>query len=83
MPTVVPNLQHQVTNSSIDASTGKMMAQFTCYGCTTWPSGKLDTTSSQQPFIYALGPGDTIQSDDENAPIEQHTQKGNACHERK
>ena len=78
MPTVIPNMQYSVTNSSMDSSTGTMTAQFTCYGCTTWPSGTLDTTSTQQSFIYALGPGDTIQSDDPNAQIEQHSQKGTA-----
>ena len=75
MPQVVPDIQTQVTNSSVGPD-GNMMAEFTCYGCTRWSSGSLDTSSTNQPFIYALGPRDTLQSDDPNAAIEQHSSKG-------
>ena len=75
MPTLVSDIKLEITNSSIDAY-GLMMADIVCYDCTKWSTGKLSTSSSRQPFVYAVGSGKSIESDDRNAPISIHKSKG-------
>ncbi|THV94244.1 CBD9-like protein, partial [Aureobasidium pullulans] len=42
--------------------------------CTTWSLGTMDTTSTDQPFIFALGPtGSAISSDSTSESIRQHS----------
>jgi hypothetical protein len=44
-----------------------------CKNCTKWSLGSMDTTSTTQPFIFALGPtGDSISSDSTSQSINQH-----------
>ncbi|KAL9086336.1 MAG: hypothetical protein Q9159_004236 [Coniocarpon cinnabarinum] len=77
MPELEPNIKLKVLNSSINADNYQMMmAEFVCYGCTTWSTGQLSTTSTSQPFIYALGPGGQTGSDDPNAAIHKHEAQG-------
>ncbi|KAI4722485.1 CBD9-like protein [Aureobasidium sp. EXF-10727] len=62
----------QVKSSSITNGAYQLMG--VCYNCTTWSLGTMDTTSTQQPFIFALGPtGETISSDSTSQNIDQHT----------
>jgi hypothetical protein len=45
-----------------------------CKNCTKWSLGSMDTTSTTQPFIFALGPtGDSISSDSTSQNIDQHS----------
>lgn len=45
-----------------------------CYNYTTWSLGTMDTTSTDQPFIFALGPStNAISSDSTSQSIAQHT----------
>lgn len=45
-----------------------------CYNCSAWSLGTMDTTSTDQPFIFALGPSsDKISSDSTSEKIAQHT----------
>lgn len=68
MPTPVTGYEHAVMNSTI--ADGMMMADVICYACGSWSS--LDTTSSTQRFIHAMGPGSAVSSDDQAATIRQH-----------
>ncbi|KAK6005245.1 hypothetical protein QM012_008024 [Aureobasidium pullulans] len=62
----------QVRSSSITNGTYELMG--VCYNCSTWSLGTMDTTSSSQPFIFALGPtGQTISSDSTSQNIAYHT----------
>ena len=62
----------QTLSSSVTDGTLQLMA--VCKNCTTWSLGSMDTTSTQQPFIFALGPtGETISSDSTSQSIDQHT----------
>ncbi|KAI4737111.1 CBD9-like protein [Aureobasidium sp. EXF-12298] len=62
----------QVRSSSITNGTYQLMG--VCYNCTAWSLGKMDTSSTNQPFIFALGPStDTISSDSMSQNIAQHT----------
>ncbi|KAF8539731.1 hypothetical protein BDD12DRAFT_736594, partial [Trichophaea hybrida] len=54
-----------------------MTANFRCSNCRSWSGNSLDVTSTKQNFIWASGPGDTIDSDDQSADINQHFDKGN------
>ena len=43
-----------------------------CTGCRTWDSGSIDSKSTSQNMIWAIGPAWSLASDDLNAPIRQH-----------
>lgn len=45
--------------------------------CRQWGSNSLNAKSTSQNFIWASGPGDSIQSDDPEFSITQHRDKGN------
>lgn len=47
-----------------------------CSGCRKWHGGSLDLTSTQQPMIYAVGPDDSLQSDQQDAGIRRHQNFG-------
>lgn len=62
----------QTLSSSVTDGTLQLMA--VCKNCTTWSLGSMDTTSTQQPFIFALGPtGESISSDSTSQSIDYHT----------
>ncbi|KAI5235959.1 CBD9-like protein [Aureobasidium subglaciale] len=61
----------EVVSSSITNGQYQIMA--ICKNCTTWSLGSISTTSTSQPFIFALGPtGETISSDSTSENIDQH-----------
>lgn len=61
----------QVTSSSF-------IANFQCHDCRSWGnSGSVDVTSTSAPFIYAIGPSGTLQSNDQTAGINQHSETKN------
>lgn len=47
-----------------------------CHGCRKWKGGFLDLKSKTQPMIYAVGPGDYLQSDLLDAGIRRHEDFG-------
>jgi len=44
----------------------------TCKGCLSFPGGKLDTHSTAQPFIYAVGPNIPLASNDLSVGLRRH-----------
>ncbi|THW33188.1 CBD9-like protein, partial [Aureobasidium pullulans] len=65
-------LDVEVVSSSITNGAYQLMA--ICKNCTTWSLGTMDTTSTNQPFIFALGPtGSAISSDSTSESIRQHS----------
>ena len=54
-----------------------MVVDFVCHNCTSWSGGTLDLTSPVAPFIWAVGPGASVHSDDVNTQaIQQHSSYG-------
>lgn len=53
-PQYSSDLNVEVVSSSITNGAYQLMA--ICKNCTTWSLGTMDTTSTNQPFIFALGP---------------------------
>lgn len=51
---------------------GIMIAHAVCRNCSTWATGSIDTTSTSQPFIFALGPNITLRSNELDAPLRLH-----------
>lgn len=47
-----------------------------CHNCRSWKGGSLDVTSQSQPWIYAFGPANTLQSDKQDAPLRRHREFG-------
>ncbi|KAI7498548.1 hypothetical protein KC367_g4963 [Hortaea werneckii] len=43
-----------------------------CRNCSSFGSMKLDYTSKQQPFVFAIGPDSKLESDDLDAPLRRH-----------
>ncbi|KAI4745550.1 CBD9-like protein, partial [Aureobasidium sp. EXF-8845] len=65
-------MEVQTVSSSVTDGTLQLMA--VCKNCTTWSLGSMSTTSTSQPFIFALGPtGTTISSDSTSQNIEFHS----------
>jgi len=53
-----------------------MTAIFTCQNCKRWLGGNLDITATDQDWIYASNPEDTIRTDDRQATIQRHSDSG-------
>jgi len=71
-PQYTSSMNVQTVSSSNTDGTLQLMA--ICKNCTTWSLGSMDTTSTKQPFIFALGPtGTTISSDSTSQNIDFHT----------
>lgn len=71
-----PALTNAVNVSVLEGSSAtedKFVVNLHCQNCRNWGSGEVDVTSSSAPFIYALGPSGTLQSDDKNARISKHS----------
>jgi len=68
-----------LSGSGVDGDT--MTANFKCSNCRSWNNNAntLDTTSSSAGFIWAIGPGTKIQSDDASLDtLTQHKVMGTA-----
>lgn len=75
-PKYDPSIQTLVESGS-GIVNGTYIINGRCTNCTKWASGSVDTNSSEQPLIYAVGPAeDKLASDDLDAKIEQHTAHG-------
>ncbi|KAF2171375.1 iron reductase domain protein [Zasmidium cellare ATCC 36951] len=55
---------------------GIMIAHAVCRNCSSWATGSIDIKNQQQPFIYALGPNETLHSNHPNANLRQHSVYG-------
>jgi hypothetical protein len=82
-PTVIAESNVLVQSSRI--SNGVMTANVVCYNCTSWTGGKsLNIQSSNQPWIWATGPGQEQGSGskrfaNQDAEIEKHKKYGEWC----
>jgi hypothetical protein len=64
--------QVETLSSSVTAQSYDLTA--VCRNCTTWSTGSLDTTSTSQSFMFALGPtGNSIASDSTSQDIKKHS----------
>ncbi len=54
-----------------------IVASGTCFGCRQWPGGTLNSYTTSQPMMYALGPPYTpLRDNDLGATIKRHTAYG-------
>lgn len=56
---------------------GILIAHAVCRNCSTWRNGALDLQNTAQQFVFALGPNETLHSDDKNANLRLHVLHGN------
>ena len=78
-PSPLSKVDLTVQSSGIDGSV--MTANIVCRNCVGHQSHKsVDTSSPNQPWIWATGPGDmgsnAVSSDSQNADINQHSNYG-------
>lgn len=59
-------------NTVTDEGTGTIVSHAVCLNCSRWATGFLDTTSTTQAFIFALGPNITFRSDSPEASVPRH-----------
>lgn len=85
-PTVSPRIAsghvmpRQTTDSNVTVLSSskvtddRFYVDFHCMSCREWNNGggKVDVTSSDASFYFALGPDGTLESDDLNVQINQH-----------
>lgn len=55
-----------------DTANDRFVANIHCHNCRSWDGGQVDVTSESAPFIYAIGPDTTLNSDDPSAILTQH-----------
>jgi len=73
-PEAFIGLQYRVLKTSNDGSS--LTADIQCFNCTQYSGNSIDITSTEQPWIWAIGPGDPVRSNSQNADIEQHSHYG-------
>ena len=67
---------NNVTSPSGQALSGYMVADAVCHNATTWSSGYMHLQSTAQPFIFAVGPANSMQSDSLSANLNRHSLYG-------
>ncbi|KAK5202873.1 hypothetical protein LTR41_011385 [Exophiala xenobiotica] len=73
-PEAFTGLQYRVLKTSNDGTS--LTADIQCFNCTQYSGNSIDITSTEQPWIWAIGPGDHVRSNSQNADIEQHSHYG-------
>lgn len=71
-PTYYPSITCEQLNGrgSTNSATGSsMVAQGVCRNVTAWQEGAVDLTSTEQPFMFAMAPKDSMKSDSPSAPM--------------
>lgn len=56
---------------------GTFLVNAHCRNCKTWNGGSLDFSSTNQNWIYGVGPSQSLKSDSTSATISQHSTYGN------
>jgi len=77
---IEPEYNSSIRFTSYSSSVGKngMIVNGTCFNCRTWARGSVDTNSTAQSMLWALGPNMDLSSDDPNAGIRRHIGAGRA-----
>jgi hypothetical protein len=70
-PTYYPRISCETTGAS-SMTSSLMVVNAVCRNVTAWEKARVDLTSTEQPFIFALGPGDSMHSDSLSAPMLRH-----------
>jgi hypothetical protein len=78
-PTSEPVYHPDVTitlDSSSSITDDYMTVNGTCHNCRSWSGGSLATSSREQQFIFALGPGLDLSTNDLSASLRRHVGYG-------
>ncbi|KAJ9635652.1 hypothetical protein H2204_005612 [Knufia peltigerae] len=73
-PDAFGELGYNVVNTSNEG--GTLTADIKCLNCTKYSRNPIDTASSAQPWIWAIGPGDPVTSNSQDADINKHSHYG-------
>ena len=57
-------------------SNGRMVANVRCSNCNSWSTGSMSLQDTNSDWLYAYRQGESINSDDKNAAISEHDNKG-------
>lgn len=63
-------------NANTAVKGGIQISHGVCRNCSSFGDMRLDYTSRSQPFIYAIGPDNDLDSNDLNAPLRRHAVYG-------
>ncbi|KAK5214548.1 hypothetical protein LTR72_012277, partial [Exophiala xenobiotica] len=73
-PEAFTGLRYRVLKTSNDGTS--LTADIQCFNGTQYSGNSIDITSTEQPWIWAIGPGAHVRSNSQNADIEQHSHYG-------
>ena len=79
---VYDHVEPSLTNLSVTVLPGSGIANDTmtvnamCTNCRSWKGGSIDPTNNAAQFIFAVGPGGSINSDSGSANIKRHAKYG-------
>lgn len=75
-PTFTTDVQVEVLDGS-SIQNGFFVLNALCHGCRSWSGGSLDSNTTEQPFIYAVGPNSVpVVSDSQSAGLRRHDSYG-------
>jgi hypothetical protein len=62
--------------NTVVKDTGVIIAHAVCKNCSRWAGGFLDTRSTEQPMLFALGPDQVFREDSPAAGLPRHVEYG-------
>ena len=71
-PSYTSNVTYTVEAGS-GISNGVMTANVVCQNCRSWEGGSIDPTNTAAPFIFAAGPGGSLNTNSVSADIKRHS----------
>lgn len=75
---IIENVSHDgyAPFSNTLSPDGILIAHAVCRNCSAWKDGALDLQNTAQQFVFALGPNETLHSDDKAANLRLHEVHG-------
>jgi Cytochrome domain of cellobiose dehydrogenase/Domain of unknown function (DUF2427) len=74
-PSYTTNVTYTVALGS-GISNGSMTASVLCHNCRSWEGGSIDPTNTAARFLFASGPGGSLNSNSESAGLQRHSSYG-------
>lgn len=74
-PSYTSNVTYTVALGS-GISNGTMTASVLCHNCRSWKGGSIDPTNTAARFVFASGPGGSLNSNSVTANLQRHSSYG-------
>jgi hypothetical protein len=74
-PSYTTNVTYAVGPGS-EISNGSMTASVLCHNCRSWKGGSIDPANTAAKFLFASGPGGSLNSNSESADLQRHSSYG-------